>query len=86
MYITTRKKKAWIFFTCSLTRAIHLELLPEQTTDKFIRTLKRLTARRIYPETIYSDNSKNYVAASKWIKKINKSEILHSLLNTRCIK
>ena len=37
-------------------------------------------------KTIYSDNAKTYVAASKWIEKINKSKILHNLLITRYIK
>ena len=53
------EKKAYILlFTCSLTRAIHLELLPDQTTNEFIRALNRLIARRGCPETIYSDNAK----------------------------
>ena len=74
------EKNAYIPFTSSLTRAIHLELLPDQTADEFIRALKRLMARRGCPETIYSDNAKVYVVASKWFKKINKSKILHNLL------
>ena len=60
------KKANILLFTCSLTRVIHLELLP------FIRASKRLIARRGCPETIYSDNTKTYVAAPKWIKKIKK--------------
>ena len=74
------EKNAYIPFRSSLTRAIHLELLPDQTADEFIRALKRLMARRGCPETIYSDNAKVYVVASKWFKKINKSKILHNLL------
>ena len=42
-----REKKSYsLLFTCSLTRAIHLELLPDQTKEEFIRALKRLIARR----------------------------------------
>ena len=74
------EKNAYILFTSSLTRAIHLELLPDQTADEFIKALKRLMARSGCPETIYSDNAKVYLVASKWIKKINKSKILHNLL------
>ena len=61
-------------------------MLPNQTKEEFIRALKRLIARRGCPETIYSDNAKTVVAASKWIMKINKSEILHQFLNTKVIK
>ena len=77
------EKKA---YTCSLTRAINLELLLDQTTDEFIRVLKKLIARRGCPETIYSNSAKIYVAVSKWIKKINKSKILDHLLSTKSIK
>ena len=60
------EKKAYILlFTCSLTRAIHLELLLDQTTNEFIRVLKKLIARRGCPETIYSNSAKIYVAVSK---------------------
>ena len=61
-------------------------MLPDQTKEEFIRALKRLIARRGCPETIYSDNAKTFVAASKWIKRINKSEILHHFLSIKGIK
>ena len=71
------EKRAYILlFTCGLTRVIYL--LPDQVTDEFIISLKRLIARR--------DNAKTYALVSKWIKKISKSEILHHRLSTRCIK
>ena len=82
-----REKKSYIpFYTCSLTKAIHLDLLPNQTEEEIIRALKRLIVRRGCPEPIYSDNAKTFVPASKWIKRINKSEILHHFLNTKGIK
>ena len=82
-----KEKKSYILlFICSLTRAIHLELLPDQTKEECIRALKRLIARCGCSETIYSDNTKTFVAASKWIKRINKSEVFHHFLNTKGIK
>ena len=52
-----KEGKAYILlFMCSLSRAIHLELLPNQTTEEFIRSLKRLIARRGRPRIIFSDN------------------------------
>ena len=44
-YKISKKKegKAYILlFACSLTRAIHLELLSDQTTEEFIKSLKPL--------------------------------------------
>ena len=84
--IKKEKKSYILLFTCSLTKAIHLELLPDQTKEEFIRALKRLIARRGCSETIYSNNAKTFVAASKWIKRINRSEILHHFPNNKGIK
>ena len=57
------RKVYLLLFTCSLSRAIHLEVLPNQTTQEFIHALKRLIARRGRPKVIYSDNAKTFVAA-----------------------
>ena len=54
-----------LFFTCSLTRAIHLELLPNQSTQEFIMALNRLIARKGRASITNSDNAKSFVEASK---------------------
>ncbi len=82
-----KEGKAYILlFACSLSRAIHLELLTDQTTDGFVRCLKRFIARRGRPSTIYSDNGKSFVAAEKWLKKIMKEERLQDYLAHHDIK
>ena len=69
--------KAYILlFACSLTRALYLELLPDQTAEEFLKSLKRFIARKGRPEKIYSDNGKTFVAGAKWLKKIMKEESL----------
>ena len=88
-YRVSKKKggKMYILlFACSLTRAIHLELITDQTTDGFIRCLKRFIARRGRPSTIYSDNGKSFVAAAKWLKNIMKEEKLQDYLAHHDIK
>ena len=45
-----------LLFTCSVSRAIHLEILTNQTTGEFIKALKRLIARRGRPQIIHSGN------------------------------
>ena len=57
-------------FTCSLNRALHLEILPNQTTQEFVQALKRLIARMSRPNVIYSDNAKAFEKDSKSIKKV----------------
>ena len=76
-----RERKSYILlYTCSLSRAIHLELLPDQTTTEFIHSLKKFIARRGRPRKIYSDNGKTFVAAATWLRKVMKEERFHNWL------
>ena len=74
------RKVYLLLLTCSLSRAIHLEMLSNQTTQEFIHALKRLIARRGRPKLIYSNNAKTFVAASNWIEKINKDDLMQEYL------
>ena len=75
-----------LLFTCSLTRAVHLEILPNQTTQEFIQALKRLIARRGRQKVIYSDNAKTFEKATKWIKRVYKDEGMQEFLVTEQVK
>ncbi|XP_057302726.1 uncharacterized protein LOC130636893 [Hydractinia symbiolongicarpus] len=44
-------------FTCAVTRAVHLDIVPDQSASSFIRTLKRFLARRGIPTLMISDNA-----------------------------
>ena len=46
-------------FTCASTRAIHLELVPNLSTEGFLRALRRFTSRRGIP-AIVSDNFSSF--------------------------
>ena len=77
MYIHSKEgsssNKVWIcLFTCCVTRAVHLELVPDMTTTTFIRCLKRFAARRGLPRKIITDNAKTFKAASRLIQNIFK--------------
>ena len=64
-------QKTWIcLFTCCVTRAVHLDLVPNLTTPTFILCLKRFIARRGLPRKIVSDNGKTFVSVSKVIRVI----------------
>ena len=78
---TKKEQKAYILiFSCSVSRAVHLELIPNTTTKELTKCLKRLLARRGKPTTIYSNNAKTCQAAVKWLKQIIKSEQLYEHL------
>ena len=76
-----RKGKAYLaLFACSLTRAVHLELVPNLETESFIPCLKRFIARRGRPRKIYSDNGKTFIKAAKWLRQLRQDERLQELL------
>lgn len=51
-------------FVCMVTKAVHIEVVSDLTTDAFLAALKRLIARRGPPDDIYCDNATNFVGAS----------------------
>lgn len=66
-----KKHKSYVsVFVCFATKAIHLELVDELTSEAFIAALRRFIGRRGKPNTIYSDNGTNFCGASKLLKKM----------------
>lgn len=57
-------------FVCFVTKAVHLELVSDLTTEAFLAAFKRFTSRRGLCSEIHSDNGTNYVGASNELKKI----------------
>ena len=81
-----KEKKAYVaLYSCSLTRGVFLELLPSLETGEFIKSLKRLIARRGRPSKVYSDNGKTFVAAAKWLNKVRKDEKFNDFLAKQSI-
>ncbi|XP_021964112.2 uncharacterized protein LOC110859463 [Folsomia candida] len=65
--------KAYLcIFICCTTRAIHLEVVSDATTQAFLAALRRFVARRGKPADIYSDNGTNFVGAEKQLKEFIK--------------
>ncbi|XP_041972200.1 uncharacterized protein LOC121728148 [Aricia agestis] len=48
-------------FVCFVTRAVHLELVSDLSSDAYLLSLKRFISRRGKPAEIFSDNGKNFV-------------------------
>ncbi|XP_057292547.1 uncharacterized protein LOC130621256 [Hydractinia symbiolongicarpus] len=55
-------KRYGALFTCMTSRALHIELAGDLSTDSFILALRRFISRRGNPKTITSDNGTNFVA------------------------
>lgn len=66
-----RSQKVWIcLYTCCVVRAVHLDVVPNLTSEGFMRSFRRFTARRGIPSTIVSDNGGTFKPASREITSI----------------
>lgn len=74
-------KKIWIcLFTCLVTRAIHLEVVLDMSTEEFIMCFRRFISQRGTPIQIISDNaaqfkSANYVINKSWYNVIRDEDV-----------
>ncbi|XP_034935131.1 uncharacterized protein [Chelonus insularis] len=57
-------------FTCFKTKAVHLEMVSELTTEAFLAALDRFTARRGLCRKMHSDNGTNFVGASRHLSEV----------------
>ncbi|XP_043487517.1 uncharacterized protein LOC122514647 [Polistes fuscatus] len=64
-------------FVCFSTKAVHLELVNDLTTEAFLAALRRFMARRGKCSDIYSDNATNFVGAANELE----ARVSRSLVN-----
>ena len=75
-----------LLFACSLTRTVHLELLPNQTAEELIKHLKWFIMRKGHTGKIYSYNGQSFVALAKWLNGVVKHEQLQNCLTHQEIR
>ena len=64
--------KAWVvLFTCTIYRAVHLELITSLSTEAFIQSFQRFISRRGRPATVYCDNGANFVGSSNVLSEVD---------------
>lgn len=68
-------------FVCFATKAIHIEVVTDLTTDSFVAALSRFVARRGASSDIYLDNATNFVGASNQLNRV-----VRTLINNRNTK
>jgi len=74
--ILSRKKrrpiqKSYIaVFVCLASKAVHLEIASDLTTDIFLAAFRRFTSRRGLPEHVFSDNGTNFVGADRELRRL----------------
>ncbi|XP_055589427.1 uncharacterized protein LOC129741706 [Uranotaenia lowii] len=57
-------------FVCLSTKAVHLELVMDLTTQAFLGALRRFVGRRSKPELVMCDNATTFVGASRELKEL----------------
>ena len=63
--ITLCNGKAWVcLFTCCVTRAVHLEVVTDLSSQSFLKCLTRFISRRGLPSRIVSDNGTTFKGAA----------------------
>ena len=66
----TRWKRYMCSFTCTATRAVHIETAYDLTSDGFVSAFSRFTSRRGVPDQVTSDNGTNFVGAFSELKEL----------------
>ncbi|XP_055903018.1 uncharacterized protein LOC129939152 [Eupeodes corollae] len=65
------QEKRWVsVFTCMTTRAIHLEICHDQSTDAFLMSLRNFMNRRGVPVRIRSDCGSNFLGIDKELRNV----------------
>lgn len=66
----TLKEAQVIIFTCMTTRAVHLELVSDKSTDTFLLAFRRFASLRGHPSTCWSDCGTNFVPAQSYLEEV----------------
>nr|XP_032289174.1 uncharacterized protein LOC116649967 [Drosophila virilis] len=59
-------------YVCMAVKAVHIEIVSDLSTNKFLESLKRMVARRGPVSHIYCDNATNFVGASNKLLELKK--------------
>ena len=75
------RRKVWIaLFTCMVSRAVHLEAVPDLTTETFLQALQGLAWKMGTPRVMMSDNATTFVRANKILSDISNTKELQNAL------
>ncbi len=89
LYVKSRSsgsKKVYLtLFTCGVSRALHLELVPDLSMESFLLCFRRFVSRRGIPDLIVTDNAKTFKAASRRLAELFNSHAVRSFLNDKRI-
>ena len=82
----TMTKVYTALYTCTTTRAVHLELTTAMTTQAVLQSLRRFVGRWGVPSLLVSDNFKSFKAASGKVQALFEAPEVTTFLNEKRIK
>ena len=62
-----------VIFNCLASRAVHIDIASDYSTEKFLMLLRRFVSLRRYPSKLYFDDGPQLVAASSELLNVTKS-------------
>lgn len=66
-----QEKKVYLaLFICLVSKAVHVELVPDLSTEAFLRALSRFVSDRGAVAKMYSDNGTNFVGAANKLREV----------------
>ena len=75
------KRKVYIcLFTCAVSRAIHLEIVHDNSCNEFMMAFRRFASRKSLPSKIISDNASCFTSASRELKQLFNSPELQEAI------
>lgn len=73
LFVRTARKFTKVYlvlFTCAVIRAIHLELIDDQTAPSFLNAFRRFVSRRGFPSVVYTDNALTFKRSKKEVTQL----------------
>lgn len=78
-------RKAYVaVFICFSTRAVHLELVVDLSTAKFLQAMRRFVSRRGLCSDIHSDNGRNFIGAANELRHLIQSKDYQQSMAREC--
>ena len=79
--------KIWIcLFTCLVTRACHLVMVPDNSTKTFLEALQELSTFYRMPRLLLSDNATQFHAADRLLRQIQSNKVVQDTLGAKEIQ
>ena len=86
LYVRDMGKESKVYvclFTCAVTRAVHLEIVTNLTTENFLQAFRRFSSRKSLPKVMLSDNASTYLAAVDELNELFSCKTLLEVLSRK---